>query len=348
MAEAGVAKKQSIYEIAGEGLRADNFADLNAEFYGSQPWVYFRQRLTNLMLAAGARDRYRALLAEGVSLGNVDFAVELPTDDEPSPTAEQTFVAIEGEMLLHHAAETLLRFVHAHAEPSPCPWLRMSRLVSAQQFKRWVDDHVLAAGLEGRSALCQAVLAPGGDHGAAICAEYLELLARYFLESDSYNAAKHGMSVRGGAEQTAVTVGDKEILNRGGATVRWLAIWPRDDKATPPRWTRMSRVSSTEATVSLIFLTTQFMEAVWLQGRQRHLGEVPEREFRPRSLEQLLATQELTGSHVIADFYEPLSYHGVEPILVARSANFAILPGEASDTFGEDAAGADEAAAPDG
>jgi hypothetical protein len=39
--------------------------------------------------------------------------VEVDPDSKDLPTPEQSYTAIEAEMLLHHSAETLLRFVYA-------------------------------------------------------------------------------------------------------------------------------------------------------------------------------------------------------------------------------------------
>jgi hypothetical protein len=56
-------------------------------------------------------------------LGELDLAIHRLASDRLT-TEEQTFAGIEAELLLHHAAETTLRFTHAHAEPDPCPPVR--------------------------------------------------------------------------------------------------------------------------------------------------------------------------------------------------------------------------------
>ena len=67
-------------------------------------------------------------------------------------------------MLLHHSAETLLRFVHAHADAAePCPWLRMSRLTRFGEFKDWVRTHVATADepdLDGQARAAHARASP--------------------------------------------------------------------------------------------------------------------------------------------------------------------------------------------
>jgi hypothetical protein len=105
-------------------LTAAQAQTLNQQLYEMEPWIFFQQRLAHLMLAADQK-RYRAIFREGVSAGGVNLRVERPSDEPPTP--EQSFVAIESEVLLHHTSETLLRFVHAHARPSASPWVRMRR-----------------------------------------------------------------------------------------------------------------------------------------------------------------------------------------------------------------------------
>jgi hypothetical protein len=235
------------------------------------------------------------------------------------------FAAVEAEILLHHAAETLLRFVHAHAVDSPCPWMRMSSEVSFKAFKKWVGSQLVTAPVDARVSLCEALFTPGDAESAERCAEYVGLLANYFLDAGSYNAAKHGMSVRGSANRLVVTVGDDEILNHDGAMVEWLQLRPRgDDAQAKPRWTKVNRVAPTEALVALIYLTTQFMEALWDEGRRRHLGETVDRRFRPMPLSQLMATQGLGPHPLIADLFEPLKYQDESPTIEVRSANFRV------------------------
>lgn len=121
---------------AEEGLRPENFGELNEQFYAAEPWRYFQQRLAHLMLVAADSDRYRAIFSEGVRLASVELTFEhAKAGGQDSPTVEQSFVAVEAEVLLHHAAETLLRFVHAHAEEDLCPWLRMSRLTGVRRLQ---------------------------------------------------------------------------------------------------------------------------------------------------------------------------------------------------------------------
>jgi hypothetical protein len=95
---------------ADRDLLPENYAELNERFYEAEPWRYFQQRLAHLVHAASDTDSYRALFADGISVGSLTlgFAPEQsPSSSRATP--EQSFVAIETEVLLHHVAETLLR-----------------------------------------------------------------------------------------------------------------------------------------------------------------------------------------------------------------------------------------------
>lgn len=315
-------------DSAEDGLLDENFAELNEHFYAAQPWQYFHRRLAHLMLVAGEPGRLRTILADGVSLGPVTLTEDYG-DDEPVPTADQSFVAVEAEVLLHHAAETLLRFIHAHADEDPCPWLRMTRLTRIGEFKEWVRSTVAQAPEVALDDLCLRTLAcdPGQAAEVRAGAEYLRLLGRHFLDADSYNAAKHGMAVRGAAEQWSVSVADREMLNRAGATVSWLARWPRDQSARLPRWTEVTRVLSVEAAIALVHVTTHLMHAAWLKGRERHLGEPLGEVFRPAPPDELLGAFDLRHP-VIADILRPLRYDGHEQTIVIQSRHLRVRSDE--------------------
>ncbi len=247
-----------------------NFQELNDAFYQERPWVYFLQRL--VYLTAIASDTANSPFEDPITVGPVTIQSHSPDGcDYPSPG--QSFVAVESEVLLHHASETLLRLIHAHAKPSPCPWLRMSAIRSFSEFKDWVqelhDDPDLervAGRLFGQSDEYPDV--PADE------AKWIRLFAQHFLDASSYNAAKHGMALAGGAAIGTVTIEDHEVVRAQGPIVSWLAKWPNRDAERPPRWTRVTRILSTEAYILMIKVATDLMQSIWIHGRSLHLQEV--------------------------------------------------------------------------
>jgi hypothetical protein len=234
-------------------------------FYNERPWRYFQQRLAHLHLVLVAADpeRYRAVFTEPLSIRHVSIKVDVAQSDD-CPTPEQSFTAIEAEVLLHHVAETLLRLVHAHSEPDPCPWLRMSRLTSARKFKVWVERHAAEAPDEALMELSQCIFAVDARQPLEVdaCVRYVRIFGQHFLDADPYNAAKHGMGLSGGSERREIEISDATFFHHDGAVLSWLSVWPRDDPTRPSRWTRGSRLFSIEAVVALISVAIQLMQSI--------------------------------------------------------------------------------------
>jgi hypothetical protein len=119
----------------------------------------------------------------------------------------------------------------------------MSSVRSFSKFKEWVEalrDHSNLQELAGR------LFGRSDEHPDALAheAEWVRLFARHFLDSSSYNAAKHGMALGGGAARGTLTVEEKEIVRAQGSVVSWLAKWPETGASRPPRWTRVTRIFS--------------------------------------------------------------------------------------------------------
>ena len=258
---------------ADHGLLETNYASLNDEFYARQPWVYFLQRLSHLLLVATGDDGHRERLARGITFGRVTAAFSKPADSDMVPTAEQTFTAIESQVLLHHVAETLMRLVHAHAEPDPCPWLRMSRMTRFSDFKDWVRQTIVEQPHDGLDELCRTVfvLDDALAENVHTVARWLRVFAAEFLNSASYNAAKHGMAIGGAAQRWSVTVADTPLVDHDGASLEWLER--KEDENGRRRWVKVARLMSWEATSAVIFTGTNLIQGLWENARVIHLGD---------------------------------------------------------------------------
>lgn len=311
---------------------AEQCEALNAEFYAAKPWIYFQQRLAHLMFVASDRDRYRAMLKGGFTAGTVNFKVELDDEDSTVPTPEQSFIAIETEILLHHSAETLLRFVHAHSDITPCPWVRMAGLTTFTTFKDWVRADVLDASQNDLAELCRRIFAVDPNSAANLDAytRYLRLYARHFLAADSYNAAKHGMGLHGGNRRMHIEIDDRRLFERDGTSLSWLATWPRSDARQPPRWTRVSSLFDVDAAITLIATATDLMRSIWLRGRQRHLDAAWNEVYRPRSPQELFNDLGIRH-HVLAQTYRPYPAAGEEGTMTVETAHLEIPEDETAD-----------------
>ncbi|MDP9452601.1 MAG: hypothetical protein M3P97_04240 [Actinomycetota bacterium] len=120
----------------------ERYRRLNESFYSSSPALYFEQRLNSLLVMAADDPEYGDRLHRGLTIVGETFTVA-PSERVESQLSEKQlrqFVTSETQVLLHHAAESLLRLYLAHeAHLSPCPWLSIASL-SFKQFWRAVDD----------------------------------------------------------------------------------------------------------------------------------------------------------------------------------------------------------------
>ncbi len=299
-------------------LLASNYAELNEQYYEHQPWTYFSQRLSHLMLVASHDERHQERIADGVDLGPVRLSIARQQEPAAATTPEQTFAAIDAEVLLHHSAETLLRLVHAHSQADPCPWLRMSRVRSPRDFKEWVRAEVSEPELEAVDALCRRVFAveTASTEQVRTLTRWLRLFAAEFLDADAYNAAKHGLSLSGASERWTLEVAGRKLLEHDGASLTWLSTRP--DESGRMRWAETSRLFSVESTATMIFIATRLMNGVWDRGRATHLGE----EAEPfEGVSDTRAIDETFGTvhRVLEERERPLAYPDNSPTMILRT-----------------------------
>ena len=116
-------------------------ASVNKRYYSAAPYEYLFQRLIHLVLAAGAPEKLDLALGDGVDLGQIrlhssGIEEQGSFDSLANEGLRKKYVAIEATVLLHQAAETLLRLHLAHECQPSCPWIEMSRLRQPSKFKK--------------------------------------------------------------------------------------------------------------------------------------------------------------------------------------------------------------------
>lgn len=189
------------------------FESLNQEFYSTEPHAYFGQRLNTLLVAAADVESLNLnLRGEGQATSSVFFRV---ADDERvatqlSPAEQEGYITAESQVLLHHAAEALLRLYLAHEDQPPCPWVEVSSLTDFSEFKdlirsRFVDfagsrqaEPQVARVFFGQSQHRPDIGCTEDEWKAAVenVAGFLRHFAGVLLDDASlYNAAKHGFAV---------------------------------------------------------------------------------------------------------------------------------------------------------
>jgi hypothetical protein len=149
------------------------------------------------------------------------------------------------------------------------------------------------------------------DHADALT-RYVAFSAEHFLDAASYNAAKHGLALHGGRSRLIVAIDGFEAIRDEGLTIEWLGTRGPDG-----RWTRTTRWFSVEATLMLAYVVSRMIEALWLVGRSRYLGEPLELFYDPPAADELFASLGVLHP-VLAEVDKPLVYEGVSPTLLVH------------------------------
>lgn len=267
---------------ADEGLATENYEWLNRDLYRSEPHLYLRHRLSNLLLVAGRDRELRDLLDQGVSFG--DFEMKRRDDADPRDAGEddesqQSFVALEAGLLLHHACETILRLYFAHRGPPPCPWLELARMRSFERFKTTVRETFLEKEPSDRVGDIADVFFGGSDR-TGISPEpsveswekalgnvdrFLVYYANHFLaDAHLYNAAKHGLAVQPGEQAIRLDVPGAPITAEGMA-LQFLEV--KDDK-----WQQTVAWVHPELSVVYTLTAIDLIEQLWTIARVRYTG----------------------------------------------------------------------------
>lgn len=305
------------------GLSTSNAGLLNERFYEGRPWAYFRRRLVHLAMTA---DPDAELVPPGgltLTVGRTQIQLDLHDDEndreaDVSPIANTRFVAAEGEVLLHHTSETLLRLALAHLPTADgtvpdAPWLALVRERSFEAFKTRVRKHFLDDDeIEVRRTAMQHLFArhPASDDEQADqrldeFGRYLAYLARVFLDADAYNAAKHGFALRGERSSLDVRVDDLSVVEASGYSFEMLHAVP--DPHGQRRWRLTERWYSIDVTVALIWLATALIENLWTVARRRYLGAELPVVFTPPPLSDLLDLEDGDPRRLV-EMYSTLRY----------------------------------------
>jgi len=270
---------------------------LNRRFYEAEPWTYFRRRLSLLAEVADPESELsRPTTPKEFTVGRVTVALTPSADDgrsaDVSSRANTNFSAAEGEVLLHHTSETLLRLALAHLPTSggslpACPWFEVARLRAFQVFKKSIKERFVLLEDEAQRRAQAAILfgdattsrAPVEDRLGELV-RYLEFYARVFLDSDAYNAAKHGFVLQAEHSAADVQVEGQSIMAAAGPALTYL-------HKEGAEWTLTTRWYSLEATLALIYVATNLIEALWYRARMRYLGEGARLAYTPPPLDAL-------------------------------------------------------------
>lgn len=282
-------------------LASDEVARLNDEFYAADPAYYFERRMALLALDAAAGEELEERLAEGVQLEHLRVKLELsetPSDgkaNEPevpdagawtSPQGRRRlYFLVEAEMLLHHLAETTLRYYFGHLERPACPWIEIANRTPGE-FKRRLKAEARLPEHELRERVRDVYY--GGVTAAELRIDKRTLdahldaaarlhvaLRRLCLRDACYNAAKHGLAVLGGGSIGQLHLGQiteqPPALESKGLQLTYPRLL-RDTKKDPFRWWEVAEWIDPEQYLAIVHLGALLLGNLWDVAAHRYIG----------------------------------------------------------------------------
>lgn len=275
-------------DLAPDEEVAARITRLNLDFYQLDPATYFLFRLRNLLLSAGRGLELEQLLVGGVKVGvfalNAPEGSEVDSLDEEQRDDQHAFVTLETEVLLHHLSETLLRLYLAHEPEPPCPWISLSRERSPRRFKNKVSGLVERLQTPaGEEDLARVLLGATdrtvfGDGGPS-AEEWTELIdnsrlwltwfARYMLDGDVYNAAKHGLGVHPKRTGMKVEIDGKELTEAAGPALEFLHSVKLEGEGRR-QWQRTIKWVHWDRLFGAIHIGCQLIDRLWTVARYRY------------------------------------------------------------------------------
>jgi hypothetical protein len=249
---------------------------LNKRFFSEvEPWAYLHTRLFGLVAVAGKPDGFTNLFTDGITVGG-RLRVG-GTGKPPSPEEVQRFVAVDSEVLLHHAAETVLRAYLALASRPDAPWLEIAAQWYPRDFKEQVQQRFRDGGPTSRDLDETAVLFLGRkrppDDGTSyedwrratmnIEAFVREFATHWLEESVTYNSLKHGLVASSREQSLRVAYDEAEPtpFEIEGMTLEVVEGERRKDRAI--EWFMTTKWVDIERNLALVWIATQLLKAAW-------------------------------------------------------------------------------------
>jgi hypothetical protein len=273
----------------------EKYERLNRQFYVADPDSYFQARSLMLLVLGGRPSDVLGLLSEGVMFGHLKSIGDFGIADE---NGLQQYVAIESQVLLHQAAETLLRLYLGHLDRPPCPWLEIASERQPGTFKTKVQESVLDPRPDELNDSVADLFLGGPWDGVCedrraeteIALRNLTRFLRSFAEqwlSDApmYNSLKHGLS--GVAGNVGLNFGESldnmRQLGRGQSVTYLDAIRDRNEHGQKVlRWKQSTRWIDVSQTLAHIEVATRMIESLWRIAAHRYADrEAPKGVYYP-------------------------------------------------------------------
>lgn len=253
---------------------------LNESFYAARPADFIRTRMLALLVLAGRPDGVAKLLEEGIEYERVRIRSGELADIDADDLGRH--VTLESQVLLHHAAEAVLRLYVAHVGLPPVPWIALSSIRSPGQFKQEVKQKVLDGGVstierDVASVFLGSADPPEGESqedwqkARANVTRFLQVLARRWLdEAEIYNAIKHGLAATPGDAVFQLLPDGQDPINLGaGTSLQFLerTAWDGDRRT----WSLSTAWVDTGDSLALVHIAAAMIDSLWFIAKYRYV-----------------------------------------------------------------------------
>lgn len=264
--------------------------EVNEKFFALEPWRYLDTRVFSLVALAGKPSEIIELFQDGVVLGQ-RLRMSATTVDRPNPEDLDRFVAVDSEVLLHHAAETVLRAYFAFASSSDAPWLTIASERRAGRFKQKVADRFVARSGASSDELDLTALVFLGSRrplqkdgpsyedwrrATMNIEKFVRDFAKHWLEeAATYNALKHGL-VADASMQSLSLLYDEDLPSP--YSLEGIAVEVVESDVLPDdsvEWFMRTKWVDVEQNLIRVWIASRLLQAAWQIGSHAHGRPVP-------------------------------------------------------------------------
>lgn len=224
-------------------LAAEQFPELNRDFYNNYPQKYFLDKLDEVILKIAQPERLiSAFSGSEIAIGML--RASLDSEEESSIIAKR--IANNAKIELHelyiHCLECFIRLFISRASLNPCIWLEMNRFTFAQYHEaipklasgnfEWLNNQ-----LDTNTTILYA-LTSLKEPSETITVEIIEnwkswvvFCANELMDIKAYNAYKHGLTLYASPSGFCLQNGENDFhLDKHGDAITYIARAEKENR----------------------------------------------------------------------------------------------------------------------